>query len=115
MTEFSVLSRLLAATVVLLAVSGCASNDAAKNSGDPYENMNRKFYTFNDTLDKHFVEPVAKKYAQYTPDRSPFGRPPRTPINKVLKPTASRSGCFGRVAPSVGGVASGSCAFTAVS
>ena len=68
MTEFSVLSRLLAATAVLLAVTGCASNDAAKNGGDPYENMNRKFYTFNDTLDKHFVEPVAKRYAQYTPD-----------------------------------------------
>lgn len=68
MTEFSVLSRLLAATAVLLTVAGCASNDAAKSSGDPYENMNRKFYNFNDTLDKNFVEPVAKKYAQYTPD-----------------------------------------------
>ena len=68
MTEFSALSRLLAAALVLLAVAGCASTDAAKNSGDPYENVNRKVYSFNDTLDKNFVEPVAKKYAQYTPD-----------------------------------------------
>lgn len=68
MTQFSALSRLLVATAVLLAVAGCASNDAAKNNGDPFENINRKIYTFNDTLDKHFVEPVAKKYAEYTPN-----------------------------------------------
>lgn len=68
MTESSVLSRLLAATAVVLTVAGCASPDAANNNGDPYENMNRKFYTFNDTIDKNFFEPVAKKYAQYTPD-----------------------------------------------
>ena len=68
MTEFSALSRLLAAAVVVLAAAGCASTHAAKNNGDPYENINRKFYSFNDTLDKNFVEPVAKKYAQYTPD-----------------------------------------------
>ena len=68
MTEFSALSRLLAATIVLLAAAGCASTDAAKTNGDPYENLNRKFYSFNDTLDKNFVEPVAKKYAQYTPN-----------------------------------------------
>jgi phospholipid-binding lipoprotein MlaA len=68
MTEFSASSRLLAATLVLLALAGCASSDATKDSGDPYENVNRKVYSFNDTLDKKFVEPVAKKYAQYTPD-----------------------------------------------
>lgn len=68
MTEFSALPRLLAAAIVLLTAAGCASTDAAKTNGDPYENLNRKFYTFNDTLDKHFIEPVAKKYAQYTPN-----------------------------------------------
>ena len=68
MTEFSASSRLLAATLVLLALAGCASTDATKNNGDPYENVNRKVYSFNDTLDKNFVEPVAKKYAQYTPN-----------------------------------------------
>ncbi|CAN0499747.1 unnamed protein product, partial [Phaeothamnion confervicola] len=51
-----------------LILRGCASHDVASNSGDPYENVNRKLYKFNDSLDKHFVEPVAKKYAQYTPD-----------------------------------------------
>ena len=68
MTEFSATSRLLVMALILLALAGCASTDAAKNNGDPYENVNRKIYSFNDALDKNFVEPVAKKYAQYTPD-----------------------------------------------
>ena len=67
MTEFSASSRLLVMALILLALAGCASTEAAKSNGDPYENVNRKVYSFNDKLDKNFFEPVAKKYAQYTP------------------------------------------------
>ena len=64
-----ILSRLsiLAATLSLLVISGCASTSSTGN-GDPHESLNRKFYNFNDTLDKNILEPVAKKYAAIAPD-----------------------------------------------
>lgn len=68
MIDLRLSSRLLVAAAALLALAGCASNEAAKSTGDPYENVNRKVYNFNDTLDKNIMEPVAKKYAEYTPD-----------------------------------------------
>ena len=68
MVDMSSVPRVVAATFVLLVVAGCASTDTANNNGDPYESVNRKIYAFNDTIDKNFVEPVAKKYAEYTPD-----------------------------------------------
>ncbi len=51
--------------LVLILMSGCATNVA--NNNDPSEKINRKVYAFNDTLDKKFVEPVAKGYAKVTP------------------------------------------------
>lgn len=54
------------AALLSLLLAGCASTDAG-NSGDPHEGLNRKFYDFNDTLDKAVLEPVAKTYADYTP------------------------------------------------
>ncbi|SEP31919.1 VacJ family lipoprotein [Nitrosovibrio sp. Nv6] len=36
---------------------------------DPYENINRKFYTFTDVVDRKIVEPVAEWYMDYVPDR----------------------------------------------
>lgn len=45
-------------------LSGCAAHYA---DHDPLEPMNRVFYKFNDTLDKHVLEPVAVKYKEYTP------------------------------------------------
>ena len=53
-------------SLILIIGSGCASN-VAKNNNDPAEKLNRKFYALNDSLDKHFVEPVAKVYANVTP------------------------------------------------
>lgn len=52
--------------VFILLMTGCASTSTTSN-GDPHESMNRKIYAFNDTLDKKFVEPVAKKYVAVTP------------------------------------------------
>jgi phospholipid-binding lipoprotein MlaA len=55
------------AALALLLAAGCSST-ATTDPGDPHESLNRKFYSFNDTLDKNILEPVAKKYAAVTPD-----------------------------------------------
>ena len=83
MTDLRSPSRLLAAAVASLALAGCASNEAANGAGDPYENVNRKVYNFNDTLDKNIMEPVAKKYADYTPD------PVRNSVTNFFQNTGS--------------------------
>lgn len=59
--------RALATCASLILLTGCASTESTE-SGDPHENLNRKFYAFNDTLDKKILEPVAKTYVDITPD-----------------------------------------------
>ena len=56
-----------AALFSLLILTGCSST-ATTDSGDPHESINRKFYAFNDSIDKNFLEPVAKGYVDITPD-----------------------------------------------
>ena len=34
---------------------------------DPWENWNRKVYTFNETIDRWFLKPVAQAYRDFTP------------------------------------------------
>lgn len=53
--------------MALSFLTGCSST-ATTDSGDPHEALNRKFYTFNDTLDRNILEPVARTYANVTPD-----------------------------------------------
>lgn len=64
------------ATTVLL--SGCANTKTEKTAGDPYEPMNRKFYNFNDAIDKNFFQPVARGYAKVTP------HPVRTGVTNIF-------------------------------
>jgi phospholipid-binding lipoprotein MlaA len=66
MVEIRTPSRVLAACMSLMLLAGCASTQSTDN-GDPHESLNRKFYAFNDALDKKILEPVAKKYADVTP------------------------------------------------
>lgn len=58
--------RVSVTCVSLILLAGCASTEST-DSSDPHENLNRKFYAFNDTLDKKILEPVAKKYVDVTP------------------------------------------------
>ena len=37
-------------------------------TGDPYENWNRKVFAFNDAIDRWFLRPVAQGYRTVTPD-----------------------------------------------
>lgn len=67
MSELNPVLRALAACLALLVLAGCASTDSA-DAGDPHESLNRKFYAFNDTIDRNVLQPVARTYADYTPD-----------------------------------------------
>lgn len=51
---------------LLALLSGCATT-GAKTPGDPYEGFNRKMWSFDETLDKHFMRPVAKGYITVMP------------------------------------------------
>lgn len=68
--SLSVISMLLTAGMMLLS-SGCATTqgvqgtDVAEN--DPYEGFNRSIYSFNDSLDKAILKPVATGYQNITP------------------------------------------------
>ncbi|MDX1514941.1 MAG: VacJ family lipoprotein [Gammaproteobacteria bacterium] len=50
-------------------LSACASAPAVDSTEtpDPYEDWNRKFYAFNDALDKAILAPVAHAYIEITP------------------------------------------------
>jgi phospholipid-binding lipoprotein MlaA len=48
--------------------AGCATlTTPDRENHDPLEGGNRVVYTINDYLDKYVLEPVAKRYVQYTP------------------------------------------------
>ena len=50
-----------------IALTGCASTRPL-NPADPLESFNRGVYTFNDTLDKAVVKPVAQGYNKVMPE-----------------------------------------------
>jgi phospholipid-binding lipoprotein MlaA len=51
-----------------LLLGGCATTDVAEyNKIDPHENLNRKIYSFNDTVDDYIAEPIADAYKWITP------------------------------------------------
>ena len=56
---------------VLLALGGCATLTEARGGPgarlDPWENWNRKVFSFNETLDEYFLKPVATGYAKVVP------------------------------------------------
>ncbi len=49
---------------VILVLSGCATTPSAV---DPLENYNRAVYSFNDSLDRNVLKPVAETYRNYVP------------------------------------------------
>ncbi len=55
------------AGVVLAVLGGCAHNPNAPDPRDPYEQTNRKFYSFNDALDRNVLEPAAHGWQAITP------------------------------------------------
>ncbi len=74
------MKRLLFILIILSAVSAgaYAATDSATDavngqSVDPWENWNRKVFTFNQTLDFYVVKPVALGYKAVMPDRAEHG------------------------------------------
>ena len=54
-------------------VAGCASTAVGRRAGpgealDPWENWNRKVFSFNEALDERVLKPVATAYANVVPD-----------------------------------------------
>lgn len=69
-------SRSILTLLLLLAVfvlNGCATTRIDEQGNevavvDPYENINRKVYNFNDKVDQYVAEPVANGYKKITPE-----------------------------------------------
>ncbi|GAB6141951.1 hypothetical protein JCM14076_26800 [Methylosoma difficile] len=65
--------RLLSSiTLALLMLSGCATSGTVgenhpSSKFDPYENINRHIFGFNDTVDSYVAEPISNAYKYITP------------------------------------------------
>ncbi len=66
------LTAFLTALVFVGGMQGCASTQTKQsseaNQADPYENINRKIYSFNDSVDDYVAKPVSDAYKFVTPD-----------------------------------------------
>ena len=61
-----VLSTIAAVGLSAVAVTGCETIDASTN--DPFEDVNRVIFGFNNELDNAILEPVAGAYVEHVPD-----------------------------------------------
>ncbi len=59
--------------LLVLVLSGCATNTSTGPVYDPYESANRKIYAFNNTVDKAILKPVARGYRFLLPDPVELG------------------------------------------
>ena len=59
--------KIVSLTGALIVLGGCASTEYAESERDPWQGFNRSMYSFNDTLDKAILKPVAKGYQAITP------------------------------------------------
>lgn len=66
---------LIASLLLSLALlSGCATIDGEADPDDPFESFNRSMYSFNDSLDRAILKPVAQGYDALLP----------APVNKSV-------------------------------
>lgn len=62
------ITRLLCCLIPLLSLTACASLDAEfSETRDPYEDINRHIYAFNETLDQYLLYPLSQGYQQIMP------------------------------------------------
>lgn len=64
---------LVVSSFLVFGLVGCASTpsvdaDSQQSKADPYENLNRKVYNFNEKVDDYVAKPVADAYKFITPD-----------------------------------------------
>ena len=73
------LLKVLPLATLLILDSGCTTLPETGNTAyDPIENTNRHIYSFNDTVDKNFIKPVADAYVSVTP------QPVRTSVSNFF-------------------------------
>ena len=60
--------RLVLSIVLALILGGCATTSGDKTEIDPYEDFNRKMFSFNSTVDEYIAEPVAGAYTKAAPE-----------------------------------------------
>lgn len=74
MNTFTRIRLLLSVSLFSLILQGCATVEGPTDPEDPFESFNRAMYSFNDTLDKAVLKPVAEGYNAVLPD----------PVNKGI-------------------------------
>lgn len=92
------LRKLLILLCTLTLLNGCAN--MGKDPRDPFEGLNRSIYTFNDSVDRVILKPVATGYRAITPEpldkgiSNAFGnlQDITTAINGALQLKISQSG-----------------------
>ena len=63
------ITKIVFLVVAVGLFAGCAGTEQkSAASPDPIEPANRAFYSFNETLDKHLIKPIAETYANITPE-----------------------------------------------
>ncbi|MHC8441585.1 MAG: MlaA family lipoprotein [Candidatus Eutrophobiaceae bacterium] len=64
-----ILIKAISALALLAVLSGCATVDPKKivDNSDPWEETNRSFHTFNDSLDRNVFKPVSRAYKNNVP------------------------------------------------
>ena len=68
MNTFTRLRLLLSVLLFSLVLQGLATVEGPTDPEDPFESFNRAVYTFNDTLDKAILKPVAQGYNAALPN-----------------------------------------------
>ena len=58
---------LLIFVAVTVFLSGCATTDYIEDERDPWQGFNRSMFSFNESVDKAILKPVAKGYVAITP------------------------------------------------
>ena len=54
--------------LLTLILSGCSNNiNSTSEVSDPFENLNRKIFSFNNHLDTNVINPLSKKYVKIVP------------------------------------------------
>ncbi len=56
------------AVVVALACASFLQGCATRQQPDPFENLNREVFAFNETVDENVLQPVARGYVNVTPE-----------------------------------------------
>jgi phospholipid-binding lipoprotein MlaA len=70
MKIFPAIHHLVGGAVLALTLVGCAAtaNLTPESPADPWENWNRRVFSFNDTVDRAALKPVATAYVAVVPE-----------------------------------------------